>query len=207
MPSGRRAVFRPRRFPISRPVRTNERIRVREVRLIDDEGNQLGIVPTRQALEIARERGLDLVEVAPNAMPPVCRLMDYGKYRYEESRKLRESRKNQKTTDLKEVRLKPKIDDHDLATKSRQALKFLEDGDKVKLTVVFRGREVAHAEIGRGLLLQVAEQVGSVGVVEQTPKLEGRSMTMMLSPKKAPGGGQAPPAAAAARPPAEAPVQ
>jgi translation initiation factor IF-3 len=207
MPSGRRAVFRPRRFPISRPVRTNERIRVREIRLIDDEGNQLGIVPTRQALEIARERGLDLVEVAPNAMPPVCRLMDYGKYRYEESRKLRESRKNQKTTDLKEVRLKPKIDDHDLATKSRQALKFLEDGDKVKLTVVFRGREVAHAEIGRGLLLQVAEQVGSVGIVEQTPKLEGRSMTMMLSPKKAPGGGQAPPAAAAARPPAEAPVQ
>jgi translation initiation factor IF-3 len=170
---------------------------VREVRVIDENGEQLGILPTRQALDIARERGLDLVEVAPNAIPPVCRLMDYGKFRYEQSRRDRESRKNQKTTDLKEVRIKPKIDEHDLATKSRQAQRFLEEGDKVKLTVMFRGREMAHPDIGRDLLLQLAEQVGSVGLVEQPPRLEGRNMTMMLAPKKAPGGG---PAGAAARP-------
>jgi translation initiation factor IF-3 len=176
---------------ISRPVRTNERIRVREVRVIDENGEQLGILPTRQALDTARERGLDLVEVAPNAIPPVCRMMDYGKYRYEQSRRDRESRKNQKTTELKEVRMKPKIDDHDLATKGRQAMRFLEDGDKVKLSVMFRGREMAHPDIGRDLLLQMADQVGSVAIVEQPPRLEGRSMTMMLSPKKAP-----PPAAA-----------
>jgi translation initiation factor IF-3 len=164
---------------------------VREVRVIDENNEQLGILPTRQALDIARERGLDLVEVAPNAIPPVCRLMDYGRYRYEQSRKERESRKNQKTTDLKEVRIKPKIDDHDLATKSRQALRFLEEGDKVKLTVMFRGREMAHPDIGRDLLLQLADQVGAAALVEQPPRLEGRNMTMMLSPKKAPGGGQA----------------
>lgn len=179
---------------ISRPVRTNERIRVREVRVIDEEGEQLGILPTRQALDIARERGLDLVEVAPNAIPPVCRLMDYGKYRYEQSRKDRESRKHQKTTELKEVRIKPKIDEHDLATKSRQAQRFLEEGDKVKLTVMFRGREMAHPDIGRDLLLQLADQVGAVALVEQTPRLEGRNMTMMLTPKKAPApsGGSSP---------------
>ncbi|MCC6629433.1 MAG: translation initiation factor IF-3 [Chloroflexi bacterium] len=171
---------------MSRPVRTNERIRVREVRVIDENGEQLGILPTRQALDTARERGLDLVEVAPNAIPPVCRLMDYGKYRYEQSRRDRESRKNQKTTELKEVRIKPKIDEHDLATKSRQALRFLEEGDKVKLTVMFRGREMAHPDIGRDLLLQMADQVGGVAIVEQPPRLEGRNMTMMLTPKKAP---------------------
>jgi translation initiation factor IF-3 len=172
---------------------------VREVRLIDDEGNQLGIVPTRQAMEIARERGLDLVEVAPNAIPPVCRLMDYGKYRYEQSRRDREARKNQKTTDLKEVRIKPKIDEHDLQTKSRQALRFLEEGDKVKLTVMFRGREMAHPEIGRDLLRQLAEQVGTMAIIEQDPRLEGRNMTMLLSPKKgAEGAGRPAPTPAAA---------
>ena len=170
---------------------------MREVRVIDEYGEQLGILPTRHALDIARERGLDLVEVAPNAIPPVCRLMDYGKFRYEQSRRDRESRKNQKTTDLKEVRIKPKIDEHDLATKSRQAQRFLEEGDKVKLTVMFRGREMAHPDIGRDLLLQLAEQLASVGLVEQPPRLEGRNLTMMLAPKKAPGGG---PAGAAARP-------
>lgn len=159
---------------------------MREVRVIDENGEQLGILPTRQALDTARERGLDLVEVAPNAIPPVCRLMDYGKYRYEQSRRDRESRKNQKTTELKEVRIKPKIDEHDLATKSRQALRFLEEGDKVKLTVMFRGREMAHPDIGRDLLLQMADQVGGVAIVEQPPRLEGRNMTMMLTPKKAP---------------------
>ena len=165
---------------------------MREVRLIGEEGNQLGIVPTRQALDIARERGLDLVEVAPNAIPPVCRLMDYGKYRYEQSRRDRESRKHQKVIELKEVRLKPKIDDHDLQTKSRQAMRFLEEGDKVKLTVMFRGREMAHPDIGRDLLQQVADQVSGVALVEQAPHLEGRNMTMVLSPKKGAGGsGQA----------------
>jgi translation initiation factor IF-3 len=159
---------------------------VREVRVIDENGEQLGILPTRQALDTARERGLDLVEVAPNAIPPVCRMMDYGKYRYDQSRRDRESRKNQKTTELKEVRIKPKIDEHDLATKSRQALRFLEEGDKVKLTVMFRGREMAHPDIGRDLLLQMADQVGGVAIVEQPPRLEGRNMTMMLTPKKAP---------------------
>jgi translation initiation factor IF-3 len=144
---------------------------VREVRVIDEDGEQLGILPTRQALDTARERGLDLVEVAPNAIPPVCRLMDYGKYRYEQSRKDRESRKHQKTTELKEVRIKPKIDEHDLATKSRQAQRFLEEGDKVKLTVMFRGREMAHPDIGRDLLL-VDRSGRRGGPGRQTPRLE-----------------------------------
>src|SRR6478609_9915248 len=173
-----------RRPTISRPVQTrvNERIRIREVRLIDDEGNQVGIIATRDALEMARQKGLDLVEVAPNAIPPVCRLMDYGKYRYEQSRKERESRKNQTVVELKEVRIRPKIDDHDLETKGRNAAKFLDGGDKVKLTVLFRGREMAHPDIGKGLLDQLADMLRPHGSIEQTPRLEGRAMTMMLNP-------------------------
>ncbi len=171
---------------ITRPVQTrvNERIRIREVRLIDEEGQQVGVIPTRDALEMARQRGLDLVEVAPNAMPPVCRLMDYGKFRYEQSRKERESRKNQHVVELKEVRIRPKIDDHDLETKGRQAAKFLDGGDKVKLTVLFRGREMAHPDIGRGLLDQLAEQLRPHGNVEQPPRMEGRAMTMHFGPLK-----------------------
>lgn len=171
---------------ISRPVQTrvNERIRIREVRLIDEDGEQLGVVPTRDALEMARERGYDLVEVAPNAKPPVCRLMDYGKYRYEQSRKERESRKHQHTTDLKEIRVRPKIGTHDLLTKGRRAEKFLNEGDKVKITVMFRGREMAHPDIGRGLLDQLAETLQESGAIEQHPKMEGRAMTMTLSPTK-----------------------
>jgi translation initiation factor IF-3 len=160
----------------------NERIRIREVRLIDEEGTQVGIVPTREALDMARERGLDLVEVAPNAIPPVCRLMDYGKFRYEQSRKERESRRNQHVVELKEVRIRPKIDDHDLETKGRQAAKFLDAGDKVKMTVTFRGREMAHPDIGKGLLDQLADMLRPHGSIEQTPRLEGRAMTMMLNP-------------------------
>jgi len=133
---------------------------------------------------MARERGLDLVEVAPNAMPPVCRLMDYGKFRYEQSRKERESRRHQHVVELKEVRLSPKIDDHDLDTKGRQASKFLGEGDKVKLTVRFRGREMAHTDIGAGLLQQLAEALRSSGTIEQPPKLEGRAMTMVVAPLK-----------------------
>ncbi|MDQ3692478.1 MAG: translation initiation factor IF-3 [Chloroflexota bacterium] len=152
--------------------------------MIDEEGTQVGVIPTFDALQMARERGLDLVEVAPNAMPPVCRLMDYGKFRYEQSRKERESRKNQHVIELKEVRIRPKIDDHDLETKGRQAGKFLDGGDKVKLTVLFRGREMAHPDIGRGLLDQLAEQLRPHGTVEAQPRMEGRTMTMFLNPLK-----------------------
>jgi translation initiation factor IF-3 len=178
VPSGRQA--------ISRPVQTrvNERIRIREVRLIDEEGQQVGIIATRDAMEMARSKGLDLVEVAPNAVPPVCRIMDYGKFRYEQSRKERESRRNQHVIELKEVRIRPKIDDHDLATKGRQAAKFLDEGDKVKMTVLFRGREMAHPDIGKGLLDQLADMLRPHGTIEQTPRLEGRTMTMMLNPLK-----------------------
>ena len=180
------AASEPWRRAISRPIQTrvNERIRIREVRLIDEEGTQVGIIPTRDALEMARQRGLDLVEVAPNAVPPVCRLMDYGKFRYEQSRKERESRKNQHVVELKEVRIRPKIDDHDLETKGRQAAKFLDAGDKVKLTVLFRGREMAHPDIGRGLLDQLADQLRPHGSIEQTPRMEGRTMTMFINPLK-----------------------
>jgi translation initiation factor IF-3 len=176
-----------RRPTISRPVQTrvNERIRIREVRLIDDEGNQVGIIATRDALEMARQKGLDLVEVAPNAVPPVCRLMDYGKFRYEQSRKERESRKNQHVVELKEVRIRPKIDDHDLETKGRQAAKFLDHGDKVKLTVLFRGREMAHPDLGKALLDQLIDQLQTHGTVEQAPRLEGRAMSAIMNPVRA----------------------
>jgi translation initiation factor IF-3 len=133
---------------------------------------------------MARDRGLDLVEVAPNAIPPVCRLMDYGKFRYEQSRKERESRRHQTIVELKEVRIRPKIDDHDLETKGRRAAKFLDSGDKVKVTVLFRGREMAHPDIGRGLLDQLTDMLRQHGTIEQAPKLEGRTMTMTLAPIK-----------------------
>jgi translation initiation factor IF-3 len=166
----------------SRPARVNERIRVPEVRLIDEEGEHVGVIRTREALDMARERGYDLVEVQPNAAPPVCRLMDYGKYRYEESRRERESRRRQRTAALKEVRLRPKIDDHDLDTKARQARKFLQSGSKVKLSVLFRGREIAHQDIGRTLLTRVSEQLSDLSSIDQQPHMEGRSMVMLLSP-------------------------
>ncbi|HEX7283230.1 MAG TPA: translation initiation factor IF-3 [Vicinamibacterales bacterium] len=175
-----------RRQVISRPAQTrvNERIRVREVRLIDDEGQQVGIIPTREALMIARERGLDLVEVGPNSSPPVCRLMDYGRYRYEQSRKERDQRKNQHVTRVKEVRVEPKIGEHDLETKGRQAERFLKSGDKVKLSVLFRGRSITHPELGRDLLQRLSEQLSEIGVVEQGARMEGRTMTMYLAPTR-----------------------
>jgi len=171
---------------ITRPVQTrvNERIRIREVRVIDEEGQQVGVLLTRDALEMARSRGVDLVEVAPNAIPPVCRLMDYGKYRYEQSQKERESRRHQHTVELKEIRLQPKIAGHDLDTKGRQGQKFLDAGDKVKFTVRFRGREMAHPEIGKGLLDRLAEQMRAFGTIEQTARMEGRTMTMYIAPLK-----------------------
>jgi translation initiation factor IF-3 len=186
-----------RRNAISaRPVRINERIRIREVRLIDEDGTQLGVVATRDALEIARERGLDLVEVQPNAVPPVCRLMDYGRFRYEESRRERDSRKKAKGATLKEVRLAPKIGAHDLQTKARQAQRFLEEGDKVKVSVLFRGREMLHQEIGRELLDQMIVHLQPFAQVDQDARMEGRSMSIFLSPK--------PGARPAAQPAAEA---
>jgi translation initiation factor IF-3 len=142
------------------------------------------VLLTRDALDIARERGLDLVEVQPNAAPPVCRLMDYGRFRYEESRKERDSRKKAKGAILKEVRIAPKIDDHDLATKARQAQRFLESGDKVKVAVVFRGREMLHQDIGRALLDKVVRQLQPVSSVDQDPRMEGRMMSVLLSPRK-----------------------
>jgi translation initiation factor IF-3 len=154
------------------------------VRLIDDEGQQVGIIPTREALMIARERGLDLVEVGPNSSPPVCRLMDYGRYRYEQSRKERETRKNQHVTRVKEVRVEPKIGEHDLETKGRQAERFLKSGDKVKLSVLFRGRSITHPELGRDLLQRLSEQLSEIGVVEQGARMEGRTMTMYMAPTR-----------------------
>jgi len=152
------------------------------VRLIDEDGTQIGVVPLRDALTMAEERGLDLVEVAPNAIPPVCRIMDYGKFRYEQTKKEREARKNQKQVELKEVRLKPKTDDHDLEVKAKQARRFLLDGDKVKFTVRFRGREIFHPDIGVQMLEQMAEDLRDIAVIEQRPLMEGRALSLLLAP-------------------------
>jgi translation initiation factor IF-3 len=151
------------------------------VRVIDENGEQAGVLKTRDALALARSLNLDLVEVAPNAQPPVCRLLDYGKYRYEQDKKEKEARKSQKVITVKEVRLRPKIDDHDLRTKGNQARGFLEEGHKVKMTVLFRGREMAHQEIGREVLNQMLDMLKDVVLVEQSPRVEGRNMTMLLS--------------------------
>lgn len=163
-------------------LRFNNRIRAREVRLIDEEGTQVGIVAIRDALQMAEERGFDLVEVAPNAVPPVCRIMDYGKFRYEQSKKEREARKHQKQVELKEVRLKPKTDSHDIDVKVKQARKFLQAGDKVKFTLRFRGREIFHPDIGLEMLERMAEDLRDVAVVEQKPLMEGRVLSLLLAP-------------------------
>lgn len=168
--------------PIRDRFRVNNRIRAPQVRLIDEEGAQLGIVSLREALTLAEQRGLDLMEVAPNAVPPVCRIVDYGKFRYEQTKKDREARKNQKQAELKEVRLKPKTDDHDLDVKAKQARKFLLAGDKVKFTVRFRGREIFHPDIGREMLEQMAEDLRDVATVEQRPLMEGRALSLLLAP-------------------------
>lgn len=152
------------------------------MRVIDENGEQLGIMPPHQALALAQERGLDLVEVAPQATPPVCRIMDYGKFRYEQSKREREARKKQKVLTIKEVRMTPKIDTHDLQIKMRSAERFLRDGDKVKFTVRFRGREIVHAELARQKLTELAEELKGICTVELPPKMEGRQMVMILSP-------------------------
>lgn len=165
-------------------LRINNRIRAREVRLIDENGAQVGVVPIRDALLMAEERGLDLVEVAPNAVPPVCRILDYGKFRYEQSKKEREARKNQKQVEVKQIRLEPKTDDHDLEVKSKQARRFLMDGDKVKFNLRFRGREIFHQEIGLDMLERLAEELRDVSVIEQRPTMEGRVLTLLLAPNQ-----------------------
>lgn len=154
------------------------------MRLIDESGQQVGVISLREALQMAEERGFDLVEVAPNAVPPVCRLMDYGKYRYEQTKKEREARKHQKQQELKELRLKPRTDEHDLEVKANQARKFLSNGDKVKFTVRFRGREMAHPDIGRQMLEKIAEDLRDIASLEQRPAMEGRSISMILAPAK-----------------------
>lgn len=164
-------------------LRINEQIRVREVRLIDDQGEQKGIVPTLEALKMARELSLDLVEVAPQANPPACKILDYGKYRFEMEKKLRDSKKKQKMQVLKEIRMQPKIDDHDLDFKSKHVKEFLADGDKVKVTIRFRGRELAHTELGLVVLKDVLSKLGDDYVMEKQPAMEGRFMSMTLAPK------------------------
>lgn len=161
----------------------NDEIRAREIRLIDENGEQLGVMVVKEGLRIAAERELDLVEVAPNARPPVCRLVDYGKYKYEQAKRDREARKKQKVVDIKEVRMTPKIEGHDFQVKARNAIKFLQEGDKVKATVRFRGREIVHADIGRALLFDLAEEVKEYGSIEREPRVEGRHMIMILAPR------------------------
>ncbi|URN96835.1 MAG: translation initiation factor IF-3 [Candidatus Pristimantibacillus lignocellulolyticus] len=161
----------------------NDEIRAREVRLVGPESEQIGIKPLREALQMAIELNLDLVNVAPTAKPPVCRIMDYGKFRYEQQKKEKEARKNQKVVDIKEVWFRANIDEHDYQTKFRNVVKFLNEGDKVKASVRFRGREIAHADLGKKILDRLQKEVAEICNVERAPKLEGRSMIMILAPK------------------------
>jgi translation initiation factor IF-3 len=153
------------------------------VRLIDDDGSQLGITPLDEALRIADEKGLDLVEVAPSANPPVCRIMDYGKFKYEESKKAKKAQKKQHLIQVKEIKLRPKTEEHDFQFKLRHARKFLEEKNKVKFTMIFRGRELQHKDRGKALLEKAAEETKDIGFIESGPKLEGRNMIMIVSPK------------------------
>src|SRR4051794_36367945 len=165
--------------------RINRAIRVPEVRLIDEDGAQLGVVPTVQALEMARQRDLDLVEVAANAMPPVCKLLDYGRAKYEQTKKEREAKKHQHATELKELRLRPGTDDHDVDVRARSARRFIEEGHKVRLLVRFRGREAAHPEIARAQIDRIVRSLGDIAVVEQGPMMEGRAMFAVLARSRA----------------------
>ncbi|MFE7766176.1 translation initiation factor IF-3 [Streptomyces sp. NPDC057438] len=169
---------------ISAEPRINDRIRVPEVRLVGPSGEQVGIVPLAKALELAQEYDLDLVEVAANARPPVCKLMDYGKFKYESAMKAREARKNQAHTVIKEMKLRPKIDPHDYDTKKGHVVRFLKQGDKVKITIMFRGREQSRPELGYRLLQRLASDVEELGFVESNPKQDGRNMIMVLGPHK-----------------------
>lgn len=163
--------------------RVNHDIRAPKVRVIDHEGNNLGVLAPRDAVVAAEEVGLDLVEVSPNVEPPVCKILDYGKYKYETQKKAAEAKRNQKTVDLKEVKFRPNIDTHDYDVKLRSARKFLEEGDKLKVTLRFRGREMAHQDLGRSLLERVSTDLEDIGKVDAMPKLEGRQMIMVVSPR------------------------
>jgi translation initiation factor IF-3 len=162
----------------------NERIRFPKIRVIDTDGGQLGIISPQEAIRIAEEKELDLVLVSDKADPPVCRIMDYGKYKFEQEKKAREARKKQHTADVKEVKMRYKIEDHDYQVRVNQAVRFLKDGDKVKATITFRGREIQHSDLAEELLKRMATDLGEIAEVQQAPKREGRNMMMLLSPKK-----------------------
>ena len=164
-------------------VRINERIRVREVRVIDETGQQLGIMAPQQAVAIARQRGLDLVEVSATAVPPVCRITDYGRYQYTEQKRARQARKHQTTIVVKEIKFRPKVDEHDYQFKKKHIERFLQEGDKVKATVFFRGREIAHPEIGRRILERLIQEVSELAVAENMPRMEGNTMHTILGPR------------------------
>jgi translation initiation factor IF-3 len=168
---------------ISRDQRVNQEIRAREVRLIGDEGQQLGVMTLRDALRIATEKGLDLVEVAPTAQPVVCRIMDYGRFKYEQAKRDRDTRRHQHVYTVKEVKLRPSIEDHDFDVKVRNAERFLREGDKVKVTVTFRGREIVHSNLGRDVLSRLVDRVRPVGQVEQDARVEGRNMSLLIAPR------------------------
>jgi translation initiation factor IF-3 len=178
----------PRRFdrqpPERDPTRINERIRVPEVRLIDETGQQVGIMKTQEALRYAQSRDLDLVEVAPDARPPVCRVLDYSKYKYEQNQKQKAARKHQTQINVREIKFRPKIAQHDYDTKKGHVERFLKSRDKVKVTIMFRGREMAHPERGEMILNRLAEDLGELAVIEQRPQQDGRNMTMLLAPSK-----------------------
>ncbi|MGE3490739.1 MAG: translation initiation factor IF-3 [Vicinamibacterales bacterium] len=177
-------------FDRSRPtrrddrLRINERIRVREIRVIDDAGQQLGIMPPPQALILARQKGLDLVEISPTAVPPVCRIMDYGKYQYQEQKRAREAKRHQKVIEVKEIKFRPKVDEHDYQFKKHHIERFIEDGDKVKATIFFRGREMAHPEIGHRILMRLIKDLEEVAMAETMPRQEGNQMHTILTGKK-----------------------
>jgi len=163
-------------------VRINRMIRVPQVRVIDAEGNQMGVLATKDALAAAETAGLDLVEIAPTANPPVCRIMDYGKYKYQLSKKAKEAKKKQTVISLKEIKLRGKTEEHDFQFKVRNIKRFLDDGDKVKVLIMFKGREITHTDLGMGMLKRVAEELKDMAVIEAPPKLEGRSMSMVVAP-------------------------
>lgn len=174
------------RFDRRRPdqgLRINHRIRVPEVRVIVDEGEQLGVMATHEALRLAEERGLDLVEISPRAFPPVCRIMDFGKYKYEEAKKKQQARKKASTVEIKEIKFRPKTEGHDLAFKVKHIRRFVEAGNKVRLVVVFRGREITHPQTGQSMLNRVIEMVADIASVEANPNMEGRRMLMVIAPK------------------------
>ena len=176
----------PGRFDRRRPeqgLRINHRIRVPEIRVILDEGDQLGVMPTHEALRLAEEKGLDLVEISPRAFPPVCRIMDYGKYKYEEAKKKQQARKRASTVETKEIKFRPKTEEHDMDFKVKHVRRFLEGGNKVRLAVVFRGREITHPKTGMNVLNRVVELCADIATVELTPNMEGRRMIMVITPK------------------------